>query len=108
MPFLFAMWLREAIWLACAVFGLVAIAQTFQGLSPSSSMPASPIFSSRLEDVDRAIDDRGRRSHRDFAAAMFLARLRRHREARSRSVFYVALLPVIIDLSQVTLLHGRN
>ena len=30
LPFLAAMWIGEAIWLACAVFGLAVIAQTFQ------------------------------------------------------------------------------
>jgi threonine/homoserine/homoserine lactone efflux protein len=30
LPFLAAMWVGEAIWLACAVFGLAVLAQTFQ------------------------------------------------------------------------------
>ena len=30
MPFVAAMWVGEAIWLACAVFGLAVVAQTFQ------------------------------------------------------------------------------
>lgn len=30
LPFLAAMWIGEAVWLACAVFGLAVIAETFQ------------------------------------------------------------------------------
>ncbi len=30
LPFLAAMWIGEALWLACAVFGLAVLAQSFQ------------------------------------------------------------------------------
>lgn len=106
MPFLFAMWLGEAIWLACAVFGLVAIAQTFQGLFAvikyagiayllylAWKMWTAP---STIEEHEIAL--------RTSPLRMFLAGFAVTIGNPKIMVFYVALLPVIIDLSQVTLL----
>lgn len=106
MPFLFAMWIGEAIWLACAVFGLVAIAQTFHGLFVvikyagiayllylAFKMWTAPVAIEAEPVVPKASPLR-----------MFLAGFAVTIGNPKIMVFYVALLPVIIDLSQVTLL----
>lgn len=105
LPFLFAMWLGEAIWLACAVFGLVAIAQTFQGLFALIKYAgiayllylAWKMWTAPSTIAEQAI------APRTSPLRMFLAGFAVTIGNPKIMVFYVALLPVIIDLSQVTL-----
>lgn len=105
MPFLFAMWLGEAIWLACAVFGLVAIAQTFQGLFALIKYAgiayllylAWKMWTAPSTIAEQAI------APRTSPLRMFLAGFAVTIGNPKIMVFYVALLPVIIDLSQLTL-----
>lgn len=106
MPFLFAMWLGEAIWLACAVFGLVAIAQTFQGLFAIikyAGIAYLLYLAWKMWTAPSTIEEH-EIAPRTSPLRMFLAGLAVTIGNPKIMVFYVALLPVIIDLSQVTLL----
>jgi threonine/homoserine/homoserine lactone efflux protein len=106
MPFLFAMWLGEAIWLACAVFGLVAIAQTFQGLFAVikyAGIAYLLYLAWKMWTAPSTIEEQ-EIAPRTSPLRMFLAGFAVTIGNPKIMVFYVALLPVIIDLSQVTLL----
>ena len=106
MPFLFAMWLGEAIWLACAVFGLVAIAQTFQGLFAVikyAGIAYLLYLAWKMWTAPSTIEEH-EIAPRTSPLRMFLAGFAVTIGNPKIMVFYVALLPVIIDLSQVTLL----
>lgn len=107
LPFLAAMWIGEAIWLSFAVAGLAAIAETFHWMFVaikwagvayllflawkmwSSAEPQTP-----GESLPEA------RS----ASKMFFAGLTITLGNPKIMMFYVALLPSIIDLGSVTLL----
>ncbi|MGU7770780.1 LysE family translocator [Burkholderia sp. MR1-5-21] len=104
LPFLVAMWLGEAVWLTCAVGGLAVVAHTF----------AAGFYVLKLAGVgyllflawkmwtaptDPAMDDipRGRSAARMFAAGLLVTL------GNPKIVlFYLALLPTIIDLSHVS------
>ncbi|AOI94864.1 LysE family translocator [Burkholderia sp. LA-2-3-30-S1-D2] len=104
LPFLAAMWIGEAIWLTCAVAGLAVIAHTF----------APGFFILKIAGVayllflawkmwtapgDAPTDDipRGRSGWRMFMAGTLVTL------GNPKIVlFYLALLPTIIDLSHVT------
>lgn len=106
MPFLFAMWLGEAIWLACAVFGLVAIAQTFHGLFAVikyAGIAYLLYLAWKMWTAPSTIEEH-EIAPRTSPLRMFLAGFAVTIGNPKIMVFYVALLPVIIDLSQVTLL----
>lgn len=106
MPFLFAMWLGEAIWLACAVFGLVAIAQTFQGLFAIikyAGIAYLLYLAWKMWTAPSTVEEQAI-APRTSPLRMFLAGFAVTIGNPKIMVFYVALLPVIIDLSQVTLL----
>ena len=106
MPFLFAMWLGEAIWLACAVFGLVAIAQTFQGLFAVikyAGIAYLLYLAWKMLTAPSTIEEQ-EIAPRTSPLRMFLAGFAVTIGNPKIMVFNVALLPVIIDLSQVTLL----
>lgn len=103
MPFVIAMWVGEALWLSFAVFGLVLIAETLHGLFVvikyagvaylvwlAWKMWFAPTGHEVLPDT------RGERPWR-----MFLAGLAVTLGNPKIMVFYLALLPAIIDLSQV-------
>jgi threonine/homoserine/homoserine lactone efflux protein len=104
-PFIAAMWIGEAIWLACAIYGLAVIAQTFYwafliikycGLAYIAylawKMWHAPV---RLE--EGALPD-GASSFK-----LFLTGLAITLGNPKIMVFYLALLPTIVDLGQVTL-----
>jgi len=103
MPFVIAMWVGEALWLSFAVFGLVLIAESLHGLFVvikyagvaylvwlAWKMWFAPTGHEALPDT------RGERPWR-----MFLAGLAVTLGNPKIMAFYLALLPAIIDLSQV-------
>ena len=105
-PFLAAMWIGEAIWLSCAVFGLAYVAQSFHLLFVAVKwagvaylvflawkMWTSPVVTEG-EDLPR----------NDSGAKLFLAGMAVTLGNPKIMMFYLALLPTIIDLSAVTLL----
>jgi threonine/homoserine/homoserine lactone efflux protein len=104
LPFLLAMWIGEAIWLACAVFGLAYMAQTFQhafALVKYAGVAyllflAWKMWRAPVEAGTDAIPDR------DSPLRLFLAGMAVTLGNPKIMVFYLALLPSIIDLGQVT------
>ncbi|MDP3895185.1 MAG: LysE family translocator [Mesorhizobium sp.] len=105
LPFLAAMWIGEAIWLSLAVFGLAFVAQTFHlafvavkwlGVAYLAylawKMWTAPVSVSE-GDMPRA----------DSAAKLFFAGMAVTLGNPKIMMFYLALLPAIIDLGGVTL-----
>ena len=103
LPFVLAMWVGEAMWLSFAVFGLVLIAETLHGLFVvvkyagvgylawlAWKMWTAPTGQEALPDT------RGERPWR-----MFLAGLAVTLGNPKIMVFYLALLPSIVDLTRV-------
>ncbi len=106
LPFLAAMWIGEALWLSLAVAGLVTIAESFHAvfaaikwagvaylLTLAWKMWFSPV---KVED--------GALPERNSAPKLFFAGLTVTLGNPKIMMFYVALLPSIIDLSRVTVL----
>jgi len=105
-PFLAAMWIGEAVWLSMAVFGLAFVAQTFHfafvvvkwvGVAYlvwlAWKMWTAPV-AVREADMPRA----------ESPAKLFLAGMAVTLGNPKIMMFYLALLPTIIDLGSVTLL----
>lgn len=104
LPFLAAMWIGEAIWLACAVFGLALLAQSFQlafaalkwaGIAyllwlAWKTWTAPVAAAAALPDATRP--------WRLFGAGLAVTL-----GNPKIMVFYLALLPAILDLSSITL-----
>lgn len=106
LPFLAAMWIGEGIWLSMAVFGLAFVAQTFQ-LAFAILKWAGVAYLVWLAwqmwtapaTVDEAAMPVARSPWRLFAAGMAVTL-----GNPKIMVFYLALLPTIIDLGSVTIL----
>lgn len=105
-PFLAAMWIGEAIWLALAVFGLAVIAETFHlaflaikylGLAYLAylayKMWTAPV-SVREDELPPA----------DSSFRLFLTGLAITLGNPKIMMFYMALLPTIVDLAHVSLM----
>ncbi|WP_011582675.1 MULTISPECIES: LysE family translocator [Chelativorans] len=105
-PFLLAMWIGEAIWLSCAIFGLAFIAETFHlafliikyvGVAYllwlAWKMWTAPVA------VEQGELPRG-----DNRWKLFLTGMAVTLGNPKIMMFYLALLPTIIDLSAVSLL----
>ncbi len=105
LPFLAAMWVGEGIWLTCAVLGLAAIAETFYAafvaikwlgvlylLYLAWKMWFAPV------DTGEAALPEARSGAKLFFAGMTVTL-----GNPKIMMFYVALLPAIIDLGAVTL-----
>lgn len=105
-PFLLAMWIGEAIWLSLAVFGLAMVAQTFHlafvvvkwaGVAYLAwlawKMWTAPVI---LRD--------GSMPSEDSPVRLFLAGMAVTLGNPKIMMFYLALLPTIIDLASVTMI----
>src|SRR5262245_15107670 len=105
LPFLAAMWIGEAIWLSLAVFGLAFVAQTFHvafvvvkwiGVAYLAwlawKMWTAPV-AVRDDDLPR----------HESPAKLFAAGMAVTLGNPKIMMFYMALLPTIIDLGSVTL-----
>ena len=105
LPFLAAMWIGEGIWLTCAVLGLAAIAETFHAAFVAIKWLgvayllylAWKMWFAPVEAGDGALPEA--RS----GARLFFAGLTVTLGNPKIMMFYVALLPAIIDLGAVTL-----
>lgn len=103
LPFLAAMWIGEGIWLSFAVFGLAAIAQTFHLLFLAIKYLgivyllylAWKMWQAPVSADGEAISPR--RSGRD----LFLTGMAVTLGNPKIMVFYMALLPTIIDLTRI-------
>ena len=106
LPFLAAMWIGEAIWLSLAVFGLAFVAQSFHlvfvaikwlGVAYLCWL-AWRMWTAPVEIRDGALP------RDDSPARLFLAGMAVTLGNPKIMMFYLALLPTIVDLGAVTLL----
>ncbi|MND31088.1 Homoserine/homoserine lactone efflux protein [compost metagenome] len=106
LPFLMAMWVGETVWLSFAVAGLSAIAESFQPVFVAIKWIgvayllylAWKMWFARTDGAD------GELPESRSAARMFFAGLTVTLGNPKIMMFYVALLPSIIDLNGVTLI----
>ena len=104
-PFLSAMWVGEAVWLSLAVLGLAAIAETFHYLFVAIKWIgvayllylAWKMWTAPTSTDGDALPEAG------SAGKLFFAGLTVTLGNPKIMMFYVALLPAIIDLGSVTL-----
>jgi threonine/homoserine/homoserine lactone efflux protein len=104
LPFLAAMWLGEAAWLACAVLGLAVIAQTFHLAFAVLKWVGVAYLLWLAWKMWTAPTDRSMHLPRETAPwRLFGAGLAVTLGNPKIMVFYLALLPSILDLSGVGL-----
>ncbi len=106
LPFMAAMWLGEALWLTLAVFGLVAVASSFHDVFIAIKWAGVAYLvwlAWKMWTADPAADGEGLPSA-GSGWKMFLTGMSVTLGNPKIMMFYVALLPTIIDLGSVTLL----
>jgi threonine/homoserine/homoserine lactone efflux protein len=104
-PFLSAMWVGEAVWLSLAVLGLAAIAESFHYLFVAIKWIgvayllylAWKMWTAPVDTEGEALPEAG------SAGKLFFTGLTVTLGNPKIMMFYVALLPTIIDLNAVTL-----
>lgn len=106
LPFLAAMWLGEALWLTCAVAGLTVMAQTFAlaFLVLKLLGVVYLLFIAWKMWIAPPAVHAGNLPKRQSSWRTFVAGLAVTLGNPKIMVFYLALLPTIIDLSQVGVL----
>ena len=105
-PFLAAMWIGEAIWLSMAVFGLAFVAQTFHlafVIVKWVGVAYLVYLAWKMWTAPVAVRD-GEMPSEDSPAKLFLAGMAVTLGNPKIMMFYLALLPTIIDLGSVTVL----
>jgi threonine/homoserine/homoserine lactone efflux protein len=105
-PFLAAMWIGEAIWLAFAVFGLAVIAQTFHLAFLTIKylgLAYLAYLAYKMWTAPVAVEE-GKLPKADSSFRLFLTGLAITLGNPKIMVLYLALLPTIIDLAHVTLI----
>src|SRR3954466_7591992 len=105
-PFLLAMWIGEGIWLSLAVFGLAVVAQTFHFAFvvvkwAGVAYLAYLAWKMWTAPVDASA---GEMPREDSAGKLFFAGMAVTLGNPKIMMFYLALLPTIIDLASVTVL----
>lgn len=105
-PFLLAMWIGEAIWLSLAVFGLAVVAQSFHYVFVAVKWAgvAYLLYLSWKMWTAPAKVDEGDLPREDSPLKLFLAGMAVTLGNPKIMMFYLALLPTIIDLGSVSLL----
>lgn len=103
-PFLLAMWIGEGIWLSFAVFGLAVVAQTFHAAFVivkwlGVAYLAYLAWKMWTAPVEARV---GEMPSEDSPAKLFLAGMAVTLGNPKIMMFYLALLPTIIDLASVT------
>jgi threonine/homoserine/homoserine lactone efflux protein len=105
LPFLAAMWLGEAVWLGFAVAGLAVVAHSFATVFAVAKYLGAAyllLLACRMWTAPAAFDagrlPRGQRPWRMFLAGMLVTL-----GNPKIMVFYLALVPTIIDLERVDL-----
>ena len=105
LPFLAAMWIGEGIWLTCAVLGLAAIAETFHAAFVAIKwfgVAYLLYLAWKMWFAPTATGDAALPEARS-GLKLFFAGLTVTLGNPKIMMFYVALLPAIIDLGAVTL-----
>lgn len=105
LPFVVSLWVGEAIWLTAAVFGLGAILERFGALLGILKI-AGVIYLCWLawQMWHAPVADTGADLPRGSAARMFLAGLAVTLGNPKIMVFYLALLPALVDIPAITAL----
>ena len=105
LPFLAAMWIGEGIWLTCAVLGLAAIAETFYAAFVAIKWLGVLYLLYLAWKMWFAPVDTGEAALPEVrsGAKLFFAGMTVTLGNPKIMMFYVALLPAIIDLGAVTL-----
>ena len=104
-PFLLAMWVGEAIWLSLAVFGLAYVAQTFHLAFVAlkwAGVAYLAYLAWKMWTAPVAVEESGM-PQADRPLRLFLAGMAVTLGNPKIMMFYLALLPTIIDLAAVTL-----
>ncbi|MCO5064409.1 MAG: LysE family translocator [Rhizobiaceae bacterium] len=105
LPFMLAMWIGEAIWLSLAVFGLAVVAQTFHeaflvlkwiGVAYLLFL-AWKMWNAPADAVEGALPQKG------SGLKLFATGIAVTLGNPKIMLFYLALLPTIIDLGSVTM-----
>ncbi|MBB4065848.1 LysE family translocator [Gellertiella hungarica] len=106
MPFLAAMWIGEAVWLSLAIAGLAAVAQTFHLAFVAIKWAGVAYLLVLAWKMWRApAEIAGDEAPEDKAPlGMFLTGLALTLGNPKIMVFYMALLPTLLDLAAVSLL----
>lgn len=106
LPFLIAMWFGEAFWLTCAVTGLAVLAHQFAlaFLTLKFASVAYLLFLAARMWFAPAADETGRLPGGQSPWRMFVAGLTVTLGNPKIMIFYLALLPTIVDVSHVGLL----
>lgn len=104
LPFLAAMWIGEAIWLSLAVFGLAVVAQTFHlAFVMVKWAGVAYLLYLAWKMWTAPVDAReGDMPREDSALRLFAAGMAVTLGNPKIMMFYLALLPTIIDLASVT------
>jgi threonine/homoserine/homoserine lactone efflux protein len=105
-PFVAAMWLGEALWLALAVYGLAALAEALHGaflLVKYLGVAYLLYLAWKMWFTPVAIPAETLAPRPGSSVRMFLAGLAVTLGNPKIMVFYLALLPTIIDLAGITL-----
>jgi threonine/homoserine/homoserine lactone efflux protein len=107
LPFLMAMWLGEAIWLSLAVFGLAFVAQTFHVafvVLKWAGVAYLVYLAWKMWTAPVKAADEGEMPRSDAPVRLFLAGMAVTLGNPKIMMFYLALLPTIVDLESVTVL----
>lgn len=105
LPFLAAMWIGEAIWISCAVWGLTALAHSFQAaftLLKWAGVGYLLVLAWKMWHAPAALDGEAI-PDRAPPLKMFAAGLAVTLGNPKIMAFYLALLPTLIDLGHVGL-----
>lgn len=103
LPFLAAMWIGEAIWLSCAVFGLAVLASTFHLAFVALKWAGVAYLLYLAWRMWRAPATTGALPEGGGPWRLFAAGLAVTLGNPKIMVFYLALLPALLDLEAVTL-----
>lgn len=106
LPFVLAMWFGECIWISLAVFGLSAIAQTFESLFLAMKYAGIGyllFLAWKMWYAPADGEGEGALVPPSSPLRMFLAGVAVTLGNPKIMVFYMALLPALIDLHQVSL-----
>jgi threonine/homoserine/homoserine lactone efflux protein len=104
-PFIAAMWIGEAVWLSCAIFGLTVIAETFYWgfVTVKYCGLAYLVFLAwKMWHAPVKVEESGLPED-SSSLKLFLTGLAITLGNPKIMVFYLALLPTIIDLARVTI-----
>ena len=103
LPFLAAMWIGEAVWLACAVFGLAVIAASFQLAFAALKWAGIAYLGWLAWKMWTAPTDVEQLPDATSPLRLFGTGLAITLGNPKIMVFYLALLPSLLDLSAITL-----